>query len=87
MFYQGDLQSGIAKALQESKLVACFVTGTVVTFNLYYPRFPNTSLDLYYLSLRDPLLTLWPDDGEESRMWENDFLEDPSVSFFGTLSG
>jgi hypothetical protein len=27
MFYEGDLQSGIAKAVQESKLVACFVTG------------------------------------------------------------
>lgn len=27
MFYEGDLHSGIAKALQESKLVACFVTG------------------------------------------------------------
>ncbi|KAH8667433.1 hypothetical protein BGZ60DRAFT_409242 [Tricladium varicosporioides] len=26
MFYDGDLQSGIAKALQEAKLVACFVT-------------------------------------------------------------
>lgn len=26
MFYEGDLQSGITKALQESKLVACFVT-------------------------------------------------------------
>ena len=27
MFYQGDLQSGINKALQQSKYVACFVTG------------------------------------------------------------
>lgn len=27
MFYAGDLQSGIGQALQESKLVACFVTG------------------------------------------------------------
>jgi hypothetical protein len=27
MFYEGDLQSGIDKAIQESKLVACFVTG------------------------------------------------------------
>ena len=25
MFYEGDLQSGIALALAESKLVACFV--------------------------------------------------------------
>ncbi len=27
MFYGGDLQSGISIALQESKLVACFITG------------------------------------------------------------
>jgi hypothetical protein len=26
MFYDGDLQSGIGKAVQEAKLVACFVT-------------------------------------------------------------
>ncbi|KUJ07318.1 uncharacterized protein LY89DRAFT_691783 [Mollisia scopiformis] len=26
MFYEGDLQSGISKAIQEDKLVACFVT-------------------------------------------------------------
>lgn len=28
MFYQGDLQSGIGQAMQEAKLVGCFVTGT-----------------------------------------------------------
>jgi hypothetical protein len=27
MFYEGDLQSGISKAMQESRLVACFLTG------------------------------------------------------------
>ncbi|KAK8154999.1 hypothetical protein BKA80DRAFT_282458 [Phyllosticta citrichinensis] len=27
MFHQGDLQSGISLALQQSKSVACFVTG------------------------------------------------------------
>jgi hypothetical protein len=27
MFYQGDLQSGINAAVQQSKLVACFVGG------------------------------------------------------------
>lgn len=27
MFFEGDLQSGISKALEEHKLVACFVTG------------------------------------------------------------
>jgi hypothetical protein len=30
MFYEGNLQSGIGKAVQESKLVACFVTGICV---------------------------------------------------------
>ncbi|RDL36055.1 uncharacterized protein BP5553_06667 [Venustampulla echinocandica] len=46
MFYQGDLQSGISKAVQESKLVACFVT----------------------------------DNGEESQLWEQEFLGDPTVN-------
>lgn len=27
MFYDGDLQSGIALALEDSKLVACFIKG------------------------------------------------------------
>lgn len=27
MFYEGDLQSGIARAVQESKSVLCFVNG------------------------------------------------------------
>ncbi|KAH8601951.1 hypothetical protein B0O99DRAFT_607812 [Bisporella sp. PMI_857] len=45
MFYEGDLQSGISKAVQESKYIVCFVT----------------------------------DDGEESRLWENDFLIDESI--------
>ena len=27
MFYEGDLQSGIGLAMQEAKLVGCFVTG------------------------------------------------------------
>ncbi|RDW77415.1 hypothetical protein BP6252_05468 [Coleophoma cylindrospora] len=45
MFYEGDLQSGITKAVQESKLVACFVT----------------------------------DDGDESRSWEHDFLQDSDL--------
>lgn len=31
MFYEGDLQGGINKAIQESKFVACFVTGVSVT--------------------------------------------------------
>ncbi|TVY67397.1 UBX domain-containing protein [Lachnellula suecica] len=45
MFYEGDLQSGISKAVEESRLVACFVT----------------------------------DDGEESKKWETEFLEQPEL--------
>ncbi|KAH6716354.1 hypothetical protein BKA61DRAFT_548341 [Leptodontidium sp. MPI-SDFR-AT-0119] len=45
MFYQGDLQSGIGQAMQEAKLVGCFVT----------------------------------DGGEESQLWENDFLQEGSL--------
>lgn len=64
MFYDGDLQSGITKAVQESKLVACFVTGISLTF---------------YVS--DHVLTMCPDDGEESKLWENDLLQEETVSF------
>ncbi|KAI1077473.1 hypothetical protein F5B20DRAFT_551351 [Whalleya microplaca] len=42
MFFDGSLQDGIATALEQSKLVVCFVT----------------------------------DDGDESQLWENDFLTD-----------
>merc|ERR1712093_369250 len=45
MFYEGDLQSGIGLAMQEAKLVGCFVT----------------------------------DGGEESQLWENEFLQDDSL--------
>ena len=31
MFYDGDLQSGIAQAVGQSKMVACFVTGKIFT--------------------------------------------------------
>lgn len=66
MFYDGDLQSGISKALQESKLVTCFVAGILV---------PNTTYFSGQLADCDR-----PDGDVESRSWENDFLEDPSVS-------
>lgn len=45
MFYQGDLQTGIALALSESKSVACFVK----------------------------------DDGEESSIWESEYLKDDQI--------
>ncbi|TEY68352.1 hypothetical protein BOTCAL_0119g00250 [Botryotinia calthae] len=46
MFYTGDINSGISKALAESKLVACFVTN----------------------------------GNEESKLWEDDFLQDSELS-------
>ncbi|KAG0650239.1 ubx domain-containing 7 [Hyphodiscus hymeniophilus] len=62
MFYNGDLQSGIAKAVQQSKLVACFVWGI---FH-HVPRKPR-------------VLTMCPDDSEESKLWENDYLQDGTL--------
>jgi len=36
MFHQGDLQSGISAAIQEQKLVACFIRqGTIGLVELY----------------------------------------------------
>jgi hypothetical protein len=36
MFHQGDLQSGISVAIQEQKLVACFIRqGTIGFHDLY----------------------------------------------------
>jgi hypothetical protein len=32
MFYSEDLQSGIAQAMSQSKMVACFVTGMRYTY-------------------------------------------------------
>ena len=37
MFYAGDLQSGIALALQESKVVACFIKGRFSAAQLQQP--------------------------------------------------
>jgi len=32
MFYEGTLQSGIGQAIQQQKLVACFIRGTHATY-------------------------------------------------------
>lgn len=65
MFYDGDLQSGIAKAVQESKLVLCFVTGTYLpNDNMHSIRFADTNSD----------------ENEESQLWENEFLQQEEVS-------
>ena len=42
MFYDGDLQSGIALALAESKLVGCFVRSEPPTFlQIKVPKLTN----------------------------------------------
>lgn len=67
MFYEGDLQSGIGLAMQEAKLVGCFVTGR----DDYMPH--------HVLVYRTDDCVA-SDDGEESQLWENEFLQDGSVS-------
>jgi len=66
MFYEGDLQSGIAKAVQESKLVVCFVTGNVARVHGWICTCEAN---------------ICADDGEESLIWENDFLQDDIVTY------
>lgn len=64
MFYEGDIQGGIAQALQESKSVVCFVKGTRTTQNTgFYDK-----------------LTASKDGSEESDRWENEWLTDQNVS-------
>ena len=69
MFYDGDLQSGIGKAVQEAKLVACFVTGW-----FYLPSIRGTTPAMVSTD------NVSSDDGEESQLWENEFLQGPNVS-------
>ena len=66
MFYEGDLQSGISKAVQEAKLVACFVTGEASAHLAVSPLCSDMSLD----------------DSEESQLWEHEFLQEEPVSSF-----
>ena len=63
MFHSGDLQSGIAQALTESKLVACFVRGKLFLLD---ERIAGNNLRV-------------SDDSNESALWENDFLRDQDV--------
>lgn len=49
MFFQGSLQEGISTALQEAKLVVCFVTGAY-----FDPDYATT----YSSSLSSPLTIL-----------------------------
>jgi hypothetical protein len=64
MFFEGSLQEGIATALQQSKLVVCFVTGNYH----FIPR-----IDVFAVS------NIFPDGESESQKWETEFLVDDAV--------
>ena len=66
MFYEGSLQEGISTAVGQQKLVLCFVTGRLVVWETYV-RAERTRLT-------------GSDGNDESQKWENDFLQDESVS-------
>ena len=65
MFFDGDLQSGIALALQESKCVTCFVRG--LSLDIWLQK--GDMADLV------PLL----DTGAQSKLWEDEFFHDDEV--------
>ena len=69
MFYEGDLQAGINKAIEEGKLVACFVRGEEMQFHISTP---------FWQAAADKIAL---DGNEESILWENDFLKDAQVAY------
>ena len=70
MFYHGDLQSGIALALSESKLVCCFVRSK-----------PWCPIQWHKLTCPRE-----QDESEESDLWETEFLEDSEVSNYSSCA-
>ena len=64
MFHEGDLHSGVAQALAEAKLVACFLRGKLI-------------LDSCSQVL--VLTCCSTDDSAQSDIWEYDFLKDNEV--------
>jgi hypothetical protein len=70
MFFEGTLQEGIATALQQGKLVVCFVTGI--------HSFIHSSCHVIFRTSKD--LTRFTDGQDESQQWEIEFLGDGSVS-------
>ncbi|RNJ60939.1 hypothetical protein D7B24_005027 [Verticillium nonalfalfae] len=66
MFFEGSLQEGIAAALLQGKPVACFVTG----------MHPMPTTVVPHLN---PTLTCLTDDGEESRTWLDDYMQDAPI--------
>ncbi len=65
MFYQGDLRSGINTAIEQSKLVVCYVRSQGNLFVIL--RFGHELNNIL-------------EDGEETTTWEDDFLQEPEVS-------
>lgn len=64
MFHEGDIQSGIALALKESRYVICLVRGTS---------------DAELLTLASLLTRYAADDAEASSTWEHQYLADEEV--------
>lgn len=64
IFYEGSLQEGISTALQQSKLVVCFVTGI---------------FHLHPLMKHNRITDKIPDGESESQKWETEFLVDDAV--------
>jgi hypothetical protein len=63
MFYEGSLQEGIATAIQQSKLVVCFVTGN----------------SQFLLGRTNSITDKALDGESESQIWETEFLVDDAV--------
>lgn len=70
MFYQGDLQSGIATAMREAKPVVCFIRGMSLIVS---------SFKLHICILTRDLCT---DDQEESTTWEDEYFNSEEVILF-----
>jgi hypothetical protein len=69
MFHEGSLQSGIALAIQQQKLVACFVQGKFVNLQ----------------SHGGSGLTDQTDDGATSKEWENEWLNSGWVCYSASI--
>ena len=68
MFHEGDLQSGIAKAVADSKAVLCFVHGMSSHRLPWFPWRKWTDMTDYDL-----------DGSELSQLWEDEYLQVPEV--------
>jgi hypothetical protein len=72
MFHQGDLQSGIALAVKDTKSVVCFVRGMSST-SLSFPASISFCMWIILIPLR------YADDTDESTLWENEYFDDEVI--------